>query len=85
MSGGAEEQIREDKPDEEAIDIMGVTETLSDKRKELVKLYMGFKISSLDLFEKIEEQDKQFIKDLKEHFGDADNGVIDKLAGDKLI
>ena len=82
--------------------------TLSNKRKELKDLMLMetledksqlaimFKSLVIRLFEEIENQDKQFIKDLKNkitHLLDTEEdtgglktrAIIDKLAGNKLI
>jgi len=73
---------------------------LSAKRKKLLEdTITAFALSDItieDVFDKIQEQDKEFIKRLKEGMfnlfghetggtmGEID-GLIDKLAGDKLI
>ena len=77
-----------------------MTETLSDKRKDLLKVAIKTTKPThhriLEIFaDSIEKQDKQFIKDLKEEFAQRIGPyqpnslgflkVIDKLAGDKLI
>jgi len=67
--------------------------TLSDKRKQIQNRFGDLNMSQVVLLEEvlriIEEQDKQFIKDLKDKIPDAykDHVVflIDKLAGEKLI
>lgn len=75
------------------------TETLSSKRKEAFSWAecmdkSGNSIGEIleDLQDKIEKQDKDFIRKLKFHFrapkgkfGSSINEYIDKLAGEKLI
>ena len=75
-----------------------MTETLSDKRKELKDLMLlrtpednsilavMFKRLAKDLFNSVEKQDKQFIKDVMEtlHFTKEEVAWMKKRAGDKL-
>lgn len=79
--------------------------SLSDKRKELLKSLMGMKDTPMDMIMinsiigVIQDQDKEFLKELKKAFEEGEenmpigdfgvilnyNKIIDKLAGANLI
>ena len=62
---------------------------LSEKREELKEKWLNYKITGLKIFDVIEEQDKEFIRLLKEElnyplnkdFNERQNAKIDKIAG----